>query len=162
MKIHVTGNAGSGKTTLAAKLGDALELPVFGLDSVVWQPGWRKTPASERAGLEQALIQQPAWVIEGVSDAVRAAADVVVFLDVPRRICYLRCLKRNLPYLFASRPGLPEDCPEYRIAPYLVRLIWRFPKHVRPRINADAPWRFERSPLVEPLIERLADHRLSG
>ena len=56
VKIHVTGNAGSGKTTLAAKLGDALELPVFGLDSVVWQPGWRKTPASERAGLEQALI----------------------------------------------------------------------------------------------------------
>ncbi|MFT7214503.1 MAG: adenylate kinase family enzyme, partial [Granulosicoccus sp.] len=45
MRIHVTGDAGSGKTTLGKKIGAELNLPVFGLDQVVWQPGWTKTPA---------------------------------------------------------------------------------------------------------------------
>ena len=133
-RIHVTGNAGSGKSTLAAYLGRALDLPVYGLDQVVWQPGWRKTPADLRDELEGQWISQPAWVIEGVSAAVRQAADVIIFLDAPRRIAYWRCLKRNLPYAFRSRPGLPPQCPELRIAPRLAKLIWRFPRRIQPDI----------------------------
>lgn len=44
MKIHVTGNAGAGKTTIARKIGNELGLDVFGLDKIVWQAGWVKTP----------------------------------------------------------------------------------------------------------------------
>ncbi|CCN34445.1 hypothetical protein VIBNISO65_1780052 [Vibrio nigripulchritudo SO65] len=32
MKIHITGNAGSGKTTLASRLGEALDLSVYSLE----------------------------------------------------------------------------------------------------------------------------------
>ncbi|MGJ8529313.1 hypothetical protein [Maritalea sp.] len=78
-RIHITGNAGSGKTTFAAELGLALGLPVFGLDSIVWQPGWQKTPTAERVIEEEALISQKIWIIEGVSKPVRDAADVLYF-----------------------------------------------------------------------------------
>ena len=58
MKIHVTGNAGSGKTTLAAEIGSMLDLPVYGLDSVVWKEGWVITPKEERAAKENELAQK--------------------------------------------------------------------------------------------------------
>lgn len=133
-RIHVTGNAGVGKTTTAARLGRSLGLPVYSLDAIVWQSRWKKTPAEERLAREAALIAEPRWVIDGVSQTVREAADTIVFLDLPRGVCLYRCARRNWRYLFRSRPGLPEQCPEYRIAPYLARLIWRFPRRVRPAI----------------------------
>lgn len=74
--------------------------------------------------------------MDGVSREILAAADTVVFLDVPRLTCLVRCLRRNVRYLFRSRPGLPERCPEILILPTLVRLIWRFPQEARPRILA--------------------------
>lgn len=133
-RIFITGNAGSGKSTLARRIGTALDLPVRGLDEVVWRPGWLKTKPDERAAAESALTEPAAWVIEGVSWTVMDAADLVIFLDVSRRTSYLRCARRNWRYLFRSRPGLPENCPEILIIPELIRIIWRFPRRIRPRI----------------------------
>lgn len=137
MKIHITGNSGSGKTTFAKELGNTLNVPVFGLDKIVWQPGWQKTPPDQRAQLERELIENPAWIIEGVSAQVRQAADIIVFLDVPRPIAYARALKRNLPYLLKSRPELPDDCPEYKLVLQHLKLVWRFHSQTRPNILRD-------------------------
>jgi adenylate kinase family enzyme len=136
VKIFITGNAGSGKTTLAHRLGSDLKVPVHSLDEVVWRPGWRKTPADERDLAIARLVANPRWVIEGVSPAVLACADMVIFLDVTRRRCIVRCARRNWRYLFSSRPGLPDDCPEIKIIGRLLQIIWRFPRRVRPGILA--------------------------
>lgn len=138
MRIHITGNAGSGKTTLAKQISNRLGIPAFGLDAIVWQQGWHKTPTAERLLAEQKLVTSDRWVIEGVSATVREAASYVIFLDFPRRTCYLRCFKRNLPYLFRSRPGLPQACPEILIIPRLLKLIWNFPKLAKPLIEKGA------------------------
>lgn len=134
MRIHITGNAGSGKTTLAKELGFLLDVDVYGLDKIVWQQGWGTRPLKERRRLEEDLCQKTAWIIEGVSSLVRESADVIIFLDLPRRQCYWRCLKRNWRYLFKSRPELPDHCPEIKILPELVKIIWQFPSNSRPRI----------------------------
>ncbi len=133
-RIFITGNAGSGKTTLAGQMGESLGIPVFGLDSIVWLPGWKKTGSAVREAQVAELISKPDWVIEGVSNTVIEAADIVVFLDVNRRTAFWRCAKRNWRYLFHSRPGLPDHCPEILIVPRLVQIIWRFPANVRPAI----------------------------
>jgi adenylate kinase family enzyme len=133
-RIHITGNAGSGKSTLAAKLGRSLDLPVYGLDQIVWQPGWRKSPADWRKDREAELVARPSWIIDGVSRPVLDAADYVIFLDVSRATSLVRCARRNWKYLFRSRPGLPENCPEVLIIPRLIKIIWGFPVHVRPGI----------------------------
>jgi len=136
-KIHITGNAGSGKSTLAERIARTIDLPVDGLDNVVWQPEWKKTPSEERLLLEKDLVSRSNWIIEGVSETVRQAADVVILLDVSRTVAFYRCAKRNWRYLFRSRPGLPHNCPEVSIVPYLIRLIWNFPIYVQPRILSE-------------------------
>ena len=133
-RIHVTGNAGAGKTTLASRIAAELDLPLFGLDKIVWRPGWEKTPPDIRDQLEAELIAKPRWVIDGVSHLIRQAADVTIFLDVPRHRCLIRSCRRSIPYLFRSRPELPDNCPEYRILPRLFKIVWRFPDRVRPVI----------------------------
>lgn len=134
-RIFVTGNAGSGKSTLARALAETLAHPVYSLDQIVWQSGWRRTPAEQKKlQIQQLVNSSDEWIIEGVSQIVMEAADTIIFLDVPRHVCLWRCVKRNRHFLFRSRPELPDRCPEILIIPELIRVIWNFPKTVRPSI----------------------------
>ncbi len=166
-KIHITGNAGSGKTTLARELGAALDLPVFGLDKIVWQAGWVKTPREIVECKERELISKPKWIIEGVSHGVRDAADVFIFLDVSRKTSIVRCAKRNWRFLFSSRPELPDNCPEIRIVPQLLKIIWAFKDRVRPEIMKDVSEHPGRSIIVrdghdlQNVYERLRDAEMN-
>ncbi|HTE57333.1 MAG TPA: AAA family ATPase [Verrucomicrobiae bacterium] len=136
-KILVTGNAGSGKSTLGKSLAAFSGLPYFGMDQIVWKENWQRASKEEEQKKVAELVAREAWIIDGVSYEVMAAADTIVFLDMPRSVCFWRAAKRNRKYLFASRPGLPASCPEILIVPKLIKIIWRFPKRVRPNILAE-------------------------
>jgi len=136
-RVLVTGNAGAGKSTLGKRLADILNVPFHGMDQIVWKANWQKATKEEQQQKVAQLVAWESWVIDGVSYEVMAAADTVIFLDVPRRICFWRAAKRNRKYLFKSRPDLPADCPEVLIIPQLIKIIWRFPKRVRPNILAE-------------------------
>jgi adenylate kinase family enzyme len=138
VRIHVTGNAGAGKTTLARKLGAKLSIPVTHLDQIVWAPDWREVPAQEREAALSRITGSDSWIIEGVSRSVRERADLVVFLDVPRVVCLWRCIHRTARYLRRPRPELPAQCPEWRIWPRLPGMIWRFADLVGNRILQEA------------------------
>ena len=133
-RVLVTGNAGSGKSTVAKYISKSLKLPLHGLDCVIWQPGWKKRPPDDRSTLIREIVEQETWVIDGVSFDVQSHAEAIVFLDIPRRISYFRVMKRNWRYLFRSRPGLPARCPEILMILPLCRIIWNFPKNIRPQI----------------------------
>lgn len=120
------------------ELGEALGVPAYSLDAIVWRPGWKKTPAEERAAAERALAAGPAWIIDGVSSTVRQASDLVLFLDVPAHRCARRALARSLRHLTSSRPGLPDGCPEWRIVPRLLQIIRRFPSGAGRQIREEA------------------------
>jgi adenylate kinase family enzyme len=136
-RILVIGNAGAGKTSVAQLLASQRCLPYIGLDRIVWKPGWVKTSTLERQEKESAIADTPTWVVDGVSLLILGAADTVILLDYPRYKCFWRAIRRNIPYLFRSRPGLPERCPEISIVPVLFKIIWQFPKKVRPKILSE-------------------------
>lgn len=64
-RIHVTGGAASGKTTFARRLGDALELPVFDLDSAAFEYGLDSTNNEE---IRQQLLLDASRVRDWISD----------------------------------------------------------------------------------------------
>jgi adenylate kinase family enzyme len=137
MRINVTGNAGSGKSTLAQKIAKALQLPLVEMDRIIWAPNWKRVPPEICKARLAAQLKKESWVLDGVSKVARRQADLIIFLDYPRHICAWRCTKRNWRYLLRSRPGLPENCPEWKIILPLAKIIKDFPSQARIAILKD-------------------------
>ena len=137
MRINVTGNAGSGKSTLSQQLSRELGLPLIEMDRLIWEAGWKKVPKELYQTQLATLLQRESWVLDGVSKSARQQADLIVFLDYPRRVCAWRCAKRNWRYLFRSRPGLPEGCPEWQVILALAKIIVNFPNLAKEIILKD-------------------------
>jgi adenylate kinase family enzyme len=107
-RIAVIGSSGSGKSTLAARLAAHYGLPYVATDAVYWQPGWRPTPATEvRAWLARATAAEH-WVTDGNfepdRDVLWARAELIVWLDLPRRMTVWRALSRNLGCWLSREP----------------------------------------------------------
>lgn len=136
-RVLVIGSGGSGKTTVAARIANALRLALIHLDAVYWHTGWTPTPPDEWRSVVAQLIAEPRWVMDGnyggTLDMRLAACDTVVFLDLPRGVCLWRIVKRNIRYRGRTRPDVAPGCPE-RLTWEFVRWVWTYPKRRRPGI----------------------------
>src|SRR4051794_10978137 len=95
-RILVIGSGGAGKSTLARRMGQVLDLPVVHLDVLFWKPGWIETPRPEFERKFGAIIEGPRWVMDGNYSGTLElrirAADSVVFLDFPPLLCLWRVI----------------------------------------------------------------------
>src|ERR1700722_6307120 len=85
-RVAVIGSPGSGKSTVARRLGERLALPVVHLDQLFWRPGWVESSMEEFRELHAAVIGRDAWVVDGNYEsgdqqARLARADAIVVLD---------------------------------------------------------------------------------
>ncbi|HTW35799.1 MAG TPA: hypothetical protein VMD53_14370 [Rhizomicrobium sp.] len=130
-RIVVLGCAGSGKTTFARRLGEALQAPVICLDDI-----WN----SDRAGGSMPRFRQvletmhagDAWVSDGnfaqaTFDLRLPRADLIVWLERPRALCLWRA---------AGRVFRPGEAHRLRDLPKVIRFIWNFDRINRPKIEA--------------------------
>lgn len=96
----VIGSGGAGESTLSRRIATATGLPLVHLDRLYWRPGWVPTPTKEWHRVVELAVAADRWVIDGnygrTLDVRFAAADTVVFLDVPRLRCLARIVKRAL------------------------------------------------------------------
>ena len=132
MKILVTGNAGSGKSTLGKELSQRFDIPYYGLDNIVWKENWTPTPRDERQKLIKQITDQDTWLIEGVSRLALEEADKVFFLDMPLHRCLLNIVKRFLKNGLGTREGLPSNCPEFIGVFKAIKIVFVFRKATRP------------------------------
>ena len=64
---------------------------------------------------------------------MRLAADMVIFLDLPRALCVARVVWRAVRYWGRTRPDMAADCPEKLDLEFL-RWICHYPRKNRPVI----------------------------
>ena len=99
-RLSVVGISGSGKTSLSLRLAVALGVQHIELDAMFHQPGWAELPPAEFRRRVEVAIQADGWVADGnysaVRDLVWAAADTVVWLDLPRSLVMRRVLGRTI------------------------------------------------------------------
>jgi len=97
-RVLVAGVSGAGKTTLAARIGERLDLPHTEIDALHHGPGWVPRP-SFVADVE-ALASQETWVTEWQYSTVRRflveRADTLVWLDLPHRVTFARLVRRTV------------------------------------------------------------------
>ena len=139
-KVLVMGSPGAGKSTFARRLGDALGLPVIHLDKVFWNAGWVETPRPAFREKVQALVDGPAWVMDGefngaCIEARVAAADKIIYLDTPRLLCMWRILWRSFRTYGQVRADMAPGCPE-QFSWDFFKYAWNHRRDHRPRTLA--------------------------
>lgn len=114
-RLTIIGNGGSGKTTLALRLGEATGLPVFHMDQIIYQPGWVRTPDEEVRRQIVEICEKPAWIFDGMGPLWSAEyrmrlADLVIFLDFPFEHCVEWAMVRQRENGASQQVDRPDGC----------------------------------------------------
>ena len=144
-KVAVFGNAGGGKSTLARGLAEVTGLPLHVIDMMQFQGHYRpdetnggKITHEEYLKVHADLISRDRWIIDGfelVASAWErfAAADTLVYVDLPVLTHYRFVTKRLLKGLFRNPPGWPENSPLWSSTLDSYRVIWRCHRLLTPK-----------------------------
>ncbi len=101
-RVSVVGNTGSGKSRLAQRVAAILDVPYVELDAIHHLPGWEPIDPAAFIATVSTIAARPAWVIDGnyrpvvVDGPVWQRADMVVWLDLPRRVVMQQVIGRTL------------------------------------------------------------------
>jgi adenylate kinase family enzyme len=136
-RVSVVGNSGSGKTSLARRLSAALDLEHIELDAIFHQPGWTELPRPEFRRRVEVKIAADGWVVDGnygaVRDLVWAAADTVVWIDLPRRVVIRRLIRRTIIRAVTRRELWNGNCEPltgvFRRDPRENIVLWSWTNH---------------------------------
>jgi adenylate kinase family enzyme len=131
-RIVILGCAGSGKTTLAYRLGARVGAPVICLDTI-WQPQWGPDNVPAFRELMRVAHAGESWISDGnfaaaTFDIRLPRADLIVWLDRPRFTCAVRAIARVLR---------PAEAHSIARLSKVLAFIWNFDRINRPKIEAN-------------------------
>jgi adenylate kinase family enzyme len=137
-KVAVFGNAGGGKSTLAKRLAQLTRLPLYPLDMIQYRAGGGEVPRDDYLRAHASLLARDEWVIDGfgcVKSAWErfAAADTLVYVDLPLLTHARWVSKRLIKGLFATPEGWPEGSPMLSSTLSIFRVLWLCNRHLTPR-----------------------------
>ncbi|MBV9560512.1 MAG: hypothetical protein JOY90_08630 [Bradyrhizobium sp.] len=145
-KVAVFGNAGGGKSTLAARLSEISGLPLYSLDLLQFRDGryWPsekdggRIPHGEYLEMHSELLAKSHWIIDGYGCVASAwerfsAADTLVYIDLPVPTHYWRVTKRLVQGALRNPTGWPENSPVWSSTLDSYRVIWRCHRRLTPR-----------------------------
>ena len=144
-RVAVFGNAGGGKSTLARRLAQVTGLPLHVIDIVQFEGRYRpdatdggKVSDEEYRRIHADLISRDRWIIDGFESVALAwerfaAADTLVYVDLPVLTHYWFVTKRLLKGLFGNPPGWPENSPLWESTLDSYRVIGRCHRFLTPK-----------------------------
>jgi len=151
-RVMIIGSSGSGKSTIAKKLGEITKLPVIHIDKMYWKPGWELRPMEEVISMVNTAAQADQWIFDGNNSSSFnyriSRADTLIFLDFPTYLCMYRVIWRLIKYKMGyPRTDMAEGCPE--------RFDWEFIKFLRWVYNYKRDGRWQNA---MELYEQTPDH----
>ena len=133
----VIGSGGSGKSRLSRELARRTGLPLIHLDREYWGPGWQPMPEPEWEAKVAELVRGERWIIDGNFGGTMhirlAAADTVIFLDLPRLVCLWSVIRRWATFRAEARPDMTPGNADKLDLKFL-QWIWGYPRTRRPGI----------------------------
>jgi adenylate kinase family enzyme len=99
-RVVVQGNSGSGKTTFAGALANALDIAYLELDGLYQQRDWTPLDIDEFRARVATFADEPRWIVDGnyshVRDILWPRATTVLIIDLPKRVVITRVIKRTI------------------------------------------------------------------
>jgi len=137
-KVAIFGNTGGGKSTLARRLAEVTNLPLHSLDKIKYRSGGAEVPHEEYLRVHAQLLEQPEWIIDGFGCVPStweriAAADMLIYLDLPLALHGLWVTKRMVQGMFTNPEGWPEDSPILKSTLQSYRVLWLCHQKLTPR-----------------------------
>jgi adenylate kinase family enzyme len=137
-KVAVFGNAGGGKSTLAKRLAELTQLPLHPLDLIQYKPGGGEVPHEQYLQAHAELLRRDAWIIDGFGCLASAwerfaAADTLIYVDLPLAIHHWWVTKRLVKGLFVNPEGWPADSPIWASTMNSYKVLWRCHRGLTPR-----------------------------
>jgi adenylate kinase family enzyme len=145
-KVAVFGNAGGGKSTLARRLAEITGLPLYVID-IIKYPGGRFRPDEKNGGkvtdeeylkIHKEILGRDQWIIDGFESMALAwerfaAADTLVYVDLPILTHYWSVTKRLTAGQFRNPKGWPENTPVWESTLDSYRVVWLCHRRLTPR-----------------------------
>ena len=115
-KVTVFGNAVGSKSTLARRLSELTWLPLYPLDTIQYRRGGGKVAHGVYLEAHAELLSRDQWIIDGFGCVPSAwerfaAADTLIYIDLPVSTHYRWVTKRLVQGLFSTPEGWAEDSP---------------------------------------------------
>jgi adenylate kinase family enzyme len=140
-KVAIFGNAGGGKSTLARKLAALTGLPLYPLDTIRFCVGGGEVPEADYARAHAEILSRDEWILEGYGSPTTlweriAAADTLIYIDLPLAHHYAWVIKRLVKGLFVNPEGWPAGSPIWRGSFSSLRVISLCHRHLTPRYRS--------------------------
>ncbi len=115
-KVAIFGKPGNGKSTLSKKLASATGIPLYSLDSILYQPNGDEVDRKGYENIHEHILSLDQWIIEGFSpmnsldtfNRRLEEADTLIYIDLPYFVTYWLITKRLLKSVFQKPEGWPE------------------------------------------------------
>lgn len=139
-RVAIVGNGGGGKSTLAARLGRAHDLPVHSVDQVQWRPDWVAAPTEEVSAVLDEWASGERWIIDGwgpmqTIERRLQRADAIIFVDFPLWMHFWLAAERQIGIARGIDRADPiAECDDLRVTRRLFETIWRMDQESRPKL----------------------------
>ncbi|OJF84156.1 hypothetical protein NS14008_09535 [Nocardia seriolae] len=134
----MVGTSGSGKSSLARRISELLEIPHVELDAIHHQADWTPMPEAEFRSAVADRLARTAWVADGnyhgkLGDLVWTRADTVVWFDLPRPTVMRQIVQRTLLRAITGRElwnGNRESWRDmFSLNPDRSVIMWAWTRH---------------------------------
>ena len=123
-RIAVLGTSGAGKTAVAQRLSDVLDLTYICSDAIYWGPDWTENPPDQRLAEYDKATLAEAWTfdgnVDGLSDdkgtLILQRADTLVWLDLPRHQVFMQVLRRTIRRVWTKKPMWHNNRESWRLS----------------------------------------------